>query len=622
MKLQAKTTLLTVSLSGAMIVLLVTVSLVSFRYFSLSTAKDHVRSAAEIVRVSLTEAMINGVIKQREQFLDRLSEVEGLLVARVIRGPHVISQFGKGLDKELGADAIENNVLATGKAYFSMVESAEEPTFQGTIPFVATSVGTPNCLACHEVVNGTVLGAITIHLSMRKLKEDALVTISIMFGIVVVFAAFFTIFFRMQISPVVRTAQGVSSVVAKAKDGDFSGRLNYKGSDEMGVISQDLNQLMEHLQKNLWDISHDVASLMHYELSGNTNMITTTTEMVETLLEVAQFKQSVEEDQTIHEVYQRIGHMLMDSFGVKNFSIYEVSTDQEYIKTVMVDGEMSGDIDGDIDSACRWCSPVILHQADACRANRTGHVVDAIETEQICGRFNQDSRVSEPSGHICIPIFHSGVVGSVVQIVIPRKDGILYQKLLPFILVFLRETSSTVETKRLLETLRETTLRDSLTGLHNRRFLEEYLDTLLATTKRKKQRLSVLVMDVDHFKDVNDTYGHDVGDIVLKAMGTLFSAQVRTSDLVIRFGGEEFLVILQESEDYSGRQLAEKIRIAVEKLTIPIPGGVLRKTLSIGVAGYPSDGDNIWDVIKVADMALYEAKHNGRNRVEVYTSKQ
>ncbi len=96
---------------------------------------------------------------------------------------------------------------------------------------------------------------------------------------------------------------------------------------------------------------------------------------------------------------------------------------------------------------------------------------------------------------------------------------------------------------------------------------------------------------------------------------------MRNSDLVIRFGGEEFLVILQESEDYSGHQLAEKIRLAVEKLAIQIPGGVLRKSISIGVAGYPSDGEDLWDVIKAADLALYEAKRAGRNRVEVYTSK-
>ena len=611
MKLQAKTTLLTVSLSGAMVVLLITVSLVSFRYFSLSTAKNHVRSAAEIVRVSLTEAMINGSIGNREQFLNRLSEVDGLLVARVVRSPHVVAQFGDKLSEGQDISAIERKVLTSGEAHFSMVEESGNPRFMGTIPFIATNIGTPNCLGCHEVKNDTVLGAITIHLSMTRLKEEALITISIMFVIVLVFAVFFTIFFRLQIAPVVRTAQGVSDVVAKAKDGDFSGRIEYRGTDEMGLISKDLNQLMEHLQDSLGDISKDVSRLMRYELKGNTNLITTTTEMVDTLLEVAQFKQSVEEDQNIDEVYSRIGHMLVDNFSIRNFSIYEVDSEKNSIKPVMVDN--------DLDAPCRWCDTAILNRAESCRAQRTGHIIDSVENVFICGQFRKEPGREQELAHICIPIFQSGSVGNVVQIVIPRKHGRLYQYLLPFIQVFLRESAPTVETKRLLDTLRETALRDSLTGLHNRRFLEEYLETLQATIKRKEQRLSIMVMDLDYFKDVNDTFGHDAGDIVLKTLAKELSAQVRTSDLVIRFGGEEFLVILQESEDYSGYHLAEKIRLSVEKLKIHIPGGVLNKTISIGVAGYPNDGEDIWDVIKAADLALYEAKHNGRNRVEVFT---
>ncbi|MBF0446576.1 MAG: diguanylate cyclase [Magnetococcales bacterium] len=613
MKLQGKTTLLTVSLSSAMVVLLITVSLVSFRHFSLSTARDHVRSAAEIVRVSLTEAMINGVIDQREQFLKRLSEVEGLLVARVVRSPHVNNQFGVGLSTEQTESAIEKLVLETGIPHFSLEDGASEPTFQGTIPFVANEVGTPNCLGCHEVANGTVLGVITIHLSMHRLRHEALVTIGIMFVIVVVFAAFFTYFFRRQLSPVVRTAQGVSQVVSRAKDGDFSGRLDYRGSDEMGLISRDLNHLMDHLQENLGNISRDVSRLMQYDLRGNTNMITTTTEMVDTLLEVAQFKQSVEGDQTIQDVYARIGAMLQEEFSVERFSIYEVNSEFNTLKPVSVDGQLVG-------SCCR-CSSDVLVLPDICRAQRTGKVVNSFDNPDICTKFVISPGQKDIDGYLCIPVFHSGTVGNVVQLILPRKHGHLYQNLLPFISVFLRESAPTVVTKRLLATLRETALRDALTGLHNRRFLEEYVDTLVATTKRKEQRLSILVMDIDHFKEVNDTYGHDVGDMVLQQVSSVLAAQVRTSDIVIRFGGEEFVIILQESEEYSGPQLAEKIRQTIENLKIKITGGVLRKTLSIGVAGYPSDGDDIWNVIKSADLALYKAKRTGRNRVVVYSSR-
>ncbi|MBF0340031.1 MAG: diguanylate cyclase [Magnetococcales bacterium] len=611
MKLQQKTTLLAIFLSGTLAVLILAISLLFFRQFSLSTAREHVRSAAEVVRVSLTEAMINGVINQRKSFLKRLAEVDGLLVARVMRSPDVIRQFGQGLDGEQDLDPVEKRVMETGKPYYGMLEDESNPIFRGTIPFIATQNGEPNCLQCHNTPNGAVLGAITIHISLGQLQQKAILTIGVMTGIVILFAVFLTIFYRRQMTPVVATALEVQQVVAKAKDGNFNGRILYTGNDEMGDISRDMNQLMEHLQESLGTITRDVSQLLRYEAEGHTNLITTTTEMVETLLEIAQFKQSVEEDRTKSEVYFRIGHVLQEQFGIHTFSIYEVSTPgMNHMKPVVVDGEL--------DSVCKWCNPEILFQADSCRAHRTGHVIDSIETQMICNQFKH-AHDRPDLGHICIPVFHSGTVGNVVQIVMERVHGRLYQRLLPFLKAYMRESAPTVEAKRLLDTLRESALRDALTGLHNRRFLEEYVGTLEATAKRKKNRLSVLLMDIDHFKEVNDVFGHDVGDTVLRVVAKAVAGQVRTSDMVIRYGGEEFVVILQEGDEYSGERLAEKIRLAVAALKIPVSSGIMRKTISIGVAGFPADGEDIWEVIKCADLALYDAKHNGRNRVVIFT---
>ncbi|MBF0192150.1 MAG: diguanylate cyclase [Magnetococcales bacterium] len=613
MKLQQKTSLLAIFLFGTLAVLITAISLVSFRQFSLSTASEQVRTVAEVVRVSLTEAMINGVIDKRGPFLKRLAEVEGLLVARVMRSPEVVRQFGQGLDGEQTVDAVEKRVMETGVPFFGIVNDEINPIFRGTIPFIANQTGEPNCLQCHSTPNGAVLGAITIHISMDQLQAKALITIAIMTGIIVVFAILLTIFFRRQMSPVMATAIEVQGVVAKAKDGNFVGRIQYTGDDEMGDISRDLNQLMEHLHDSLGTITHDVSKLLRYEAEGNTNLITTTTEMVETLLEISQFKQAVEEDRTKSEVYFRIAHVLREQFGIRTGTLYEVSSPgMNHMKPVVVDGEL--------DSTCKWCNAEILFQADSCRANRTGHIIDSIETEMICSQFKHI--LDNPGlGHICIPVFHSGTVGNVVQIVVERTHGPMYQRLLPFIAAYLRESAPTVEAKRLLDTLRESALRDALTGLHNRRFLEEYVGTLEATTKRKKSRLSVLLMDIDHFKEVNDVFGHDVGDTVLRVVAKALGAQVRTSDMVIRYGGEEFLVILQEGEEYSGERMAEKLRMAVAALKIPVSSGIMRKTISIGVAGFPSDGEDIWEVIKYADLALYDAKHSGRNRVVIYTPK-
>jgi len=173
-----------------------------------------------------------------------------------------------------------------------------------------------------------------------------------------------------------------------------------------------------------------------------------------------------------------------------------------------------------------------------------------------------------------------------------------------------------------MDTLRESALRDALTSLHNRCFLEEYVETLVATTHRKNNKLSILMLDLDHFKFVNDTYGHDAGDTVLKTFARILALQVRTSDLVMRYGGEEFLIILQEDRGYPGFKLAEKIRAVVADTKIQVPGITLQKTVSISVARFPSDSDDFWSVGKYADIALYQAKEEGRNRVVCYETRE
>ncbi|KAB2921083.1 MAG: GGDEF domain-containing protein, partial [Dechloromonas sp.] len=172
-----------------------------------------------------------------------------------------------------------------------------------------------------------------------------------------------------------------------------------------------------------------------------------------------------------------------------------------------------------------------------------------------------------------------------------------------------------LETKRLMESLRDSTLRDPMTGLNNRRFLEEYVETLVASVQRKRAHAAILMLDLDYFKMVNDTYGHDAGDAVLKALSTVLKQSVRAADLVIRYGGEEFLIILLDTSGEAAERVAENIRNTVENLKVPVSGVVLQKTISIGIADFPDDSETFWQAVKFADVALYQAKEQGRNRV-------
>ncbi len=168
----------------------------------------------------------------------------------------------------------------------------------------------------------------------------------------------------------------------------------------------------------------------------------------------------------------------------------------------------------------------------------------------------------------------------------------------------------------LRETLQEQSIRDPLTGLHNRRYLEDSLIRELARAKRKTQPLSIILLDIDHFKRINDTFGHGAGDMVLRRLGLVLQAYVRESDIACRVGGEEFSLLLPEGPLQIATQRAEDIRKAVNELTLKHEDQDLGTvTVSLGVATFPDHGTTADALIRAADQVLYDAKHKGRNRV-------
>ncbi len=174
------------------------------------------------------------------------------------------------------------------------------------------------------------------------------------------------------------------------------------------------------------------------------------------------------------------------------------------------------------------------------------------------------------------------------------------------------------ELQRVLHELKQQAITDPLTGLHNRRFLYEVLPRELVRAHRKAAPVAAMMIDIDHFKRVNDTYGHEAGDRVLKEVSRLIKAAVRSSDISCRYGGEEIALVLPEAPLEGARLRAEAIRAAVENLEADCPGGQrVRVTISVGVAVYPEHGADADTLLRAADEALYSAKSGGRNRVSV-----
>jgi diguanylate cyclase (GGDEF)-like protein len=157
---------------------------------------------------------------------------------------------------------------------------------------------------------------------------------------------------------------------------------------------------------------------------------------------------------------------------------------------------------------------------------------------------------------------------------------------------------------------------DALTRLHNRRSLDERLRTEFERHRRYGHPMSLLLLDIDHFKVINDTYGHQAGDAVLRELADVLRNAIRTTDFVARYGGEEFVIILPHTEEAQGHMLAERLRHCIEQCQVQHHGVQLSATVSIGVAGFrPGAFANVEELVREADRALYLAKANGRNLV-------
>jgi len=169
---------------------------------------------------------------------------------------------------------------------------------------------------------------------------------------------------------------------------------------------------------------------------------------------------------------------------------------------------------------------------------------------------------------------------------------------------------------RLRKELKDLSIRDPLTGLFNRRYMEEFFTQELVRSRRKECQLSVLMIDIDHFKEFNDTFGHEAGDAVLCELGKFLREQLRASDLICRYGGEEFIVLLSEAPIDVAQRRAEQLRADIKLMRVRFQDELLPEiNISVGVAAFPGSGETMQELIRASDLALYMAKEQGRDRV-------
>ena len=255
---------------------------------------------------------------------------------------------------------------------------------------------------------------------------------------------------------------------------------------------------------------------------------------------------------------------------------------------------------------------------DSCFALRRGsaHLVQPDNFALLCGHVDQDSRAS----HLCVPLIAQGESLGVLYLQDPtRKDGVGMLQRTQRLAAMLAERMSLAFANLMLhETLKFQSVRDPLTGLFNRRYMEESLARELLRAARGHKSVAVLMIDLDQFKQFNDSFGHEAGDLLLRELGSMFRCQTRGGDVACRYGGEEFLIIFTDTTLEAARQRGELLKRGARNLQVQDHGQTLGQvTISIGIAACPDHGETSQEIIRAADKALYLAKAAGRDLVVV-----
>ncbi len=266
-----------------------------------------------------------------------------------------------------------------------------------------------------------------------------------------------------------------------------------------------------------------------------------------------------------------------------------------------------------------WGEPLVQSAPhllpEECWALRRGqpHIIEDLARDALCAHIDPPEHPT-PITTACLPM---SAQGTQLGFLFLSSPGPGPMQRLEIAEAAAEQLSLALSNLRLRESLRRQSIRDALTGLYNRRYLEESLSHELARCARRGLPLSVLMLDVDHFKQFNDSQGHAGGDLLLAAVGELLLTRLRAEDVACRYGGEEFTVILPEADGEEAMRVAEQIRGHIAALAVSDGQRALpRVTASIGVASFPADGELGASLIQKADAALYAAKHRGRNRVE------
>jgi len=572
----------------------------NFREYGYNNAVEKSKMTAEIVRDGLTAHMVNGMMDKRDFFLSNIANIKDVKALWIVRSENVVKQHGIGFENERPRDAIDRQVLKEGKIIREVTEDAQSAVLRVTIPYIATAYGSPNCLTCHNAKEGDVLGAISMEFDINDVRQTGALTIAKIFGINLLFILIALWVTNYYFKPFMKLFENLQRGIKKARMGDFSFRFTTTLKDGGNEVAEEMNTLFEKLDGTFEGIKHDLSTFMTHSNVSYNDPLNSAGTIISELSDVYKFKKTIELDSSKEEIYDRFIYILKEKFHFNHFALYEADKTTKTRKLIYITNNNKS-----------FCHISVDQNALECRAYRTNSDIHSTDFPKVCQHCNSGEKE-----YSCIPFNINDDLELILSFSAHDLKTIESLNLfIPSIKNYFEAAKAVIESRTLMDKLRDSSLRDGATGLYNRRFMEEFIDKSAEQAVRSQVSYSILMIDIDYFKMVNDTYGHDAGDVVIKSLGELLKSSVRKADLPIRYGGEEFLILLHNTTPEGALIVAEKIRSQFSDKKYQFGSETVHKTLSIGISHFPSDSDSIWKVIKFADLALYEAKHTGRDQV-------
>lgn len=337
-------------------------------------------------------------------------------------------------------------------------------------------------------------------------------------------------------------------------------------------------------------------------------------EVIQDLALLYEIGQGVSQTIDLQELLDRMTAVLSTHLDLREFAILLLDDDRKYLQVKAAYG--FPDRARIHDMICH------LGEGVSGEVARTGKPLYVRDTSRDDRYLHYHGEFQEEGSLLSVPLHYKREVLGVANFGRGRVASFTENDLRIFGLVA-NQIALAIANARLYSKTRELAIRDDLTGLFNRRHFQEVLHIEWKRAVRFRRALTVLMIDVDFFKSFNDTHGHLFGDQVLRRIAELLHRNVREVDTLARFGGEEFVVLLPDTDRAGALHVAEKLRQLVERERFPIPGEDKHQalTISLGIAGYPDDAPQMDDLIDHADIALYDAKDSGRNRVVCYPTR-